>query len=83
MPEMIVWPVSSSVRTRNVGSSSERRCSPDPSLSWSPFVFGSIATAITGSGKTIASRRIGAVSVASVSPVVVSSGRRPQRCHPR
>jgi len=40
-------------------------------LSWSPFVFGSIATEMTGSGKSIDSSRIGAVSVASVSPVVV------------
>ena len=43
-----------------------------PSLSWSDFVFGSIATEITGSGKVIDSRRIGAVSTASVSPVVVA-----------
>jgi hypothetical protein len=33
---------------------------PAPSLSWSPFVFGSIATAMTGSGKSIDSSRIGA-----------------------
>ena len=71
MPEMIVWPVSSSVRTRKVGSSSVSRCRPAPSLSWSPFVFGSIATEITGSGNSIVSSRIGAVSIASVSPVDV------------
>ena len=41
-------------------------------MSWSPFVFGSIATEITGSGKVIDSSRIGAVSIASVSPVVVA-----------
>ena len=41
-----------------------------PSLSWSPFVFGSIATEITGSGNVIDSSTIGAVSTASVSPVV-------------
>ena len=70
IPEISVWPVSSSVRTRKVGSSSERRCRPEPSLSWSAFVFGSIATAMTGSGKSIASSRMGAVSIASVSPVV-------------
>ncbi len=71
MPAMRVWPVSSSDETRKVGSSSARRCSPVPSLSWSPFVFGSIATEITGSGKVIDSSTIGEVSTASVSPVVV------------
>ena len=71
MPAMSVWPVSSSVRTRNVGSSSASRWRPAPSLSWSPFVFGSIATEITGSGNVIDSSTIGAVSIASVSPVVV------------
>ena len=71
MPEISVWPVSSSVRTRKVGSSSVSRWRPAPSLSWSPFVFGSIATEITGSGNSIDSRRIGAVSMASVSPVDV------------
>ena len=71
MPEMSVCPVSSSVRTRKVGSSSVSRWRPAPSLSWSPFVFGSIATEITGSGNSIDSRRIGAVSMASVSPVEV------------
>ena len=50
MPEMIVWPVSSSVRTLKVGSSSARRASAMPILSWSAFVFGSIAIEITGSG---------------------------------
>ena len=70
MPEIRVWPVSSSVWTRKVGSSSARRCRPAPSLSWSALVFGSIATAITGSGKSIDSSLIGAVSIASVSPVV-------------
>ena len=71
IPEMSVCPVSSSVRTRKVGSSSASRWRPMPSLSWSDFVFGSIATEITGSGNVIDSRRIGAVSTASVSPVVV------------
>jgi hypothetical protein len=51
MPEMIVWPVSSSVRTRNVGSSSESDLSALPSLSWSDLVFGSIATWMTGLGE--------------------------------
>ncbi len=40
-------------------------------MSWSPFVFGSIATEMTGSGKSIDSSVIGAVSTASVSPVDV------------
>ena len=51
MPEMTVWPVSSSVRTRKVGSSSESEKSALPSLSWSALVFGSTATWMTGSGK--------------------------------
>ena len=63
IPEMSVCPVSSSVRTRKVGSSSASRWRPAPSLSWSPFVFGSIATEITGSGNVIDSSRIGAVSI--------------------
>ena len=63
MPEMSVCPVSSSVLTRNVGSSSDRRWSPAPSLSWSPFVLGSMATAMTGSGNVIGSSTIGAVSI--------------------
>ena len=59
MPAMIVWPVSSSVWTRKVGSSSASFASAMPSLSCSALVFGSIAMAMTGSGKTIDSRRIG------------------------
>ena len=58
MPEIRVWAVSSSVRTRKVGSSSESRWSPVDSLSWSAFVFGSIATEITGSGNSIDSSEI-------------------------
>ena len=61
MPAMIVWPVSSSVRDAEgrvlLGRGAAGRA---PSLSWSPFVFGSIATAITGSGKVIDSSTIGA-----------------------
>ena len=38
-------------------------------LSWSAFVLGSMATAITGSGKSIVSSRIGCCSAQSVSPV--------------
>ena len=44
MPEMTVWPVSSSVRTWKVGSSSASFWIAMPSFSWSLLVFGSIAT---------------------------------------
>ncbi len=44
MPAMIVWPVSSSVRTWKVGSSSARRWIATPSFSWSLLVLGSMAT---------------------------------------
>src|SRR6266508_799834 len=71
MPSMIVWPVSSSVCTLKVGSSSESRCRAIPSFSWSNLVLGAMATEITGSGKVIDSRTIGCASSASVSPVVV------------
>ena len=64
MPEIRVWPVSSSERTWKVGSSSARRASAVPSFSWSAFVFGSIETAITGSGNSIVSSLIGAVGIA-------------------
>ncbi len=37
-------------------------------MSWSPFVFGSIATEITGSGNVIDSSTIGFASAESVSP---------------
>ena len=40
-----------------------------PIFSWSTLVFGSIATAMTGSGKVIVSSSIGASGAASVSPV--------------
>ena len=72
IPEMSVCPVSSSVVTRKVGSSSARRWRPAPSLSWSAFDFGSTATEMTGSGKLIDSSTIGALSAESVSPVVVN-----------
>ena len=68
---MIVWPVSSSVRTWKVGSSSEREPSARPSLSWSALVLGSIATEITGSGNSMRSSTIGWLGSQSVSPVVV------------
>jgi hypothetical protein len=69
---MIVWLVSASVCTRNVGSSSESFISAIASLSWSALVFGSMATSITGFGNFIASRMIGLASSQSVSPVRVS-----------
>ena len=71
MPPMIVWPVSSSVRTWKVGSSSESELSALPSLSWSTLVLGSIATEMTGSGNSIRSSTIGFDGSQSVSPVVV------------
>ena len=43
-----------------------------PSFSWSPFVRGSIATWMTGSGNVIDSRTIGFAGSHNVSPVVVS-----------
>ena len=70
MPEISVWPVSSLVRTWKVGSSSARRPSAIDIFSWSAFVLGSTATLITGSGKMIFSRWIGASGAASVSPVM-------------
>ena len=72
MPEMIVWPDSSSVRTRNDGSSCARRLSAMPIFSWSTLVFGSTATWITGSGKIIFSSVITLAGSHSVSPVVAS-----------
>src|SRR5688500_9343412 len=56
MPAMMVWPVSSSVLTTKVGSSSESRWMAVPSFSWSLLVFGSMATSITGAGNVIDSR---------------------------
>ena len=55
MPAMMVWPDSSSVLTRNDGSSCARRCSAMPIFSWSALVFGSTACEITGSGNTMRS----------------------------
>ena len=60
---MSVSAVSGSVFTRNVGSSSARRCSASASLSWAAFVFGSILTSMTGSGKVIDSSTIGMLGV--------------------
>ena len=71
MPEMTVWPVSSSLRTWKVGSSSPRRWSATESFSWSTLVFGSIERCTTGSGNCIASSTTGASGAQSVSPVEV------------
>ena len=70
MPRMMTWPVCSSVLTRKVGSSAISLAMPWPSFSWSALVFGSTASEMTGSGKTIFSRMIGFFSSHSVSPVV-------------
>ena len=43
-----------------------------PSFSWSPLVFGSIATEMTGSGKVIDSSTTWFAGSHRVSPVVVS-----------
>ena len=71
MPEITVWPVSSSVRTWKVGSSSPRRERATPSFSWSTLVFGSIETCTTGSGNCIGSSTTGASGALRVSPVEV------------
>ena len=71
MPWIRVWPVSSSDSTWKVGSSSASLPRLSLSFSWSAFVFGSIATAITGSGNSICSSSIGASGAQSVSPVEV------------
>ena len=72
MPEMMVWPDSWSVCTRNEGSSFASRCSARPIFSWSTLVFGSTATEITGSGNSIFSRMMTLSGSDSVSPVVTS-----------
>ena len=54
-----------------VGSSSANLAKANPIFSWPAFVFGSIATDITGSGNSIDSSMIGALSSHKVSPVVV------------
>ena len=72
MPEMMVWPLSSSVLTRNDGSSWARRPRATPIFSWSALVFGSTACEITGSGKTIFSSVMIEAGSHSVSPVVTS-----------
>ena len=71
MPAMMVCPVSSSVRTRKVGSSSDSFIRLSDSLSWSILVLGSMATKITGSGNSMDSRITGCSGAVSVSPVEV------------
>ena len=70
MPAMTTSPVAWSVLTRNVGSSAISLPSPWPSFSWSALVFGSIASEMTGSGKSIDSSTTGCFSSQIVSPVV-------------
>ena len=72
IPLRIVCPVSSSVFTRSVGSSSTSLAIAIPILSTSACVLGSTATEITGSGKVIDSNTIGWSSLQSVSPVLMS-----------
>ena len=72
MPEMMVWPDSSSVCTRNDGSSCARRFSATPIFSWSTLVFGSTACEITGSGNSIFSSVIDFFTSQMVSPVMTS-----------
>ena len=69
MPAMTTSPVAWSVLTRKVGSSSISLPRPWPSFSWSALVFGSIASEMTGSGKSIDSSTIGFFSSQIVSPV--------------
>ncbi len=71
MPEISTWPVSSLVWTWKVGSSSARRPRATDIFSWSIFVLGSTATLMTGSGKSMFSRRTGRSGALSVSPVVI------------
>jgi hypothetical protein len=68
---MMVWPVSSSVYVLKVGSSSASFIRATPIFSCPALVFGSMATRMTGSGKSMDSRMIGCFSSQRVSPVVV------------
>ena len=72
MPEMMVWPDSSSVRRRNDGSSAARRPNAMPIFSWSALVLGSTACEITGSGNTMRSSVTTDSGSHRVSPVVTS-----------
>mmetsp|Transcript_68954 Transcript_68954/g.202414 ORF Transcript_68954/g.202414 Transcript_68954/m.202414 type:complete len:207 (-) Transcript_68954:1358-1978(-) len=72
MPSITVWFVSSSRLKRKDGSSAASFVSASIILSESAWDAGSQATLITGSGKSILSRTIGASRAQRVSPVVVS-----------
>ena len=61
---MMVWPVSSSEWTWKEGSSSASRWMATPSFSWSPLDLGSMATWMTGAGKSMDSRITGLLVVA-------------------
>ena len=69
MPLMMVWPLSGSVWTLNVGSSFASLESATPIFSWSPLVLGSTATEITGAGNSMVSSTMGCFSSQMVSPV--------------
>ena len=56
MPERIVWPVSSSSRNWQVGSSAASAFIDSTSLSLSAELFGSIAMNITGCGAVMRSK---------------------------
>ena len=70
MPEMMVWPDSSSVLTRKEGSSCASFCSATPIFSWSALVLGSTAMEMTGSGNSMRSRMTGWSMAHRVVPVV-------------
>ena len=69
---MRVCPVSESLLTTNVGSSSARRCSAMESFSWSALLLGSMLIDITVSGNVGGSRRTSWSRSHRVSPVTMS-----------
>ena len=68
---MIVWPDSLSEETLKEGSSFANLAKASPIFSWSALVLGSTAISITGSGKSIGSKRIGLDGSDKVCPVIV------------
>ena len=70
IPDIIVWPDSSSELTLKEGSSCASLPSAIDIFSWSGFDFGSTAKEITGSGNSILSRTTKFFSSDKVSPVV-------------
>ena len=72
IPDIIVWPDSSSLWTLNDGSSCASLPRANDIFSWSGFDLGSTATDMTGSGKSILSRTICLFESDKVSPVVIS-----------